>query len=1038
MKQFHWMLAVLASGLALPLPAAAQTPDIRGNPPRPLALPALVQESKQIVVLEVVEVSPDEGTIVFQRLADLKARGRPAQAQAKLTAMPVPGMTDLLHWAEPGRLALAFHVEHDRFICVGNCWFLNQDGLPAWQPATHWHSDWRTTYVGPVEKLVQHIRDLLAGREVVITARPNPEHGHTQLDPALGPPDWLRGKKGRVCRLKVSPNLKRPPEIVGWGVGGPEVVPDLIKRLKSSSPLMRAEAAEDLGQLGPVARDAVPSLRDRLQDPDPFVRLFAAEALARVRPDAPIEIDTFRQGLKHAEAPVRLAAIAALAALEVRAQATVPDLLGLLRADSHDELRSLAATALGEIGPEATLPGSRPSDIVPGMVKALGNAITEGQAFHALLKFGPAAQPALLDLRDMLPINAFAGGVLCRMGPAGVAAVAEALGEYDEMAPNHLIWLGQVGPRARLAIPALMGALKDPDCARDAARALLNIDRKLAAPMAVPVLIELLKEHEEDNVKWHLLSELNRLCPGAAQTVPFYVQFLKQKDAHRRWFAADALGNFGPKARPALPALRAALADENVVVRLMAAKAIWRITGDKAVAVPAFRESLRNPQTCCWMHRDAIKLLDELGGLDSKVALELAGLLKAKQDNDARYGVLCSLAELGAKAKPARPALRRFIRREKDQGVRLHAVVALLSIRPTDRQALAALKAALESADDTVRWEAVLALGEERHHKPAREYVEQVLPLLERALADVNLDVRTKAAEALGQLGPEAKAAAGALVAALKDLNPQMKEAAVTSLYRIHPQHPAIVLALVQLLEEAPNRQPSPILAELGPRARPAVPQLVRLYRRLGLDEGMAVLDLLEKIDPEAAAKLWPKEEPGPVGVSPRQLETLWNDLACGNTPRGYRAYWKILMLPKPPVALFKQRLFPVPKVEPEQIARWIADLESNRFEIRQKAAEALENIEAIAEPALRRVLAGAPSLELRQRVEGLLDKLDPAKSGERQRLLWSVEILERIGTPEAQEVLKVLAGGAAEARLTKEAQAALKRLAHPRPRGPE
>jgi hypothetical protein len=38
------------------------------------------------------------------------------------------------------------------------------------------------------------------------------------------------------------------------------------------------------------------------------------------------------------------------------------------------------------------------------------------------------------------------------------------------------------------------------------------------------------------------------------------------------------------------------------------------------------------------------------------------------------------------------------------------------------------------------------------------------------------------------------------------------------------------------------------------------------------------------------------------------------------------------------------------------------------------------------------------------------------------------VEVLESLGTPEARQVLQTLARGAAEARLTREARAALKR----------
>jgi hypothetical protein len=45
-------------------------------------------------------------------------------------------------------------------------------------------------------------------------------------------------------------------------------------------------------------------------------------------------------------------------------------------------------------------------------------------------------------------------------------------------------------------------------------------------------------------------------------------------------------------------------------------------------------------------------------------------------------------------------------------------------------------------------------------------------------------------------------------------------------------------------------------------------------------------------------------------------------------------------------------------------------------------------------------------------------------------RLLRAVEALEHVGTPEARQLLEALSRGAREARLTREAQASLRRLA--------
>jgi hypothetical protein len=89
-----------------------------------------------------------------------------------------------------------------------------------------------------------------------------------------------------------------------------------------------------------------------------------------------------------------------------------------------------------------------------------------------------------------------------------------------------------------------------------------------------------------------------------------------------------------------------------------------------------------------------------------------------------------------------------------------------------------------------------------------------------------------------------------------------------------------------------------------------------------------------------------------------------------------------------------------------------------------------LEELGELAEAALRKMLAGKPSLEARRRAEELLEKLrGPLPAGERLRSLRAVEVLEHAGTESARELLTRLASGAPEARLTREAKGALQRL---------
>lgn len=120
----------------------------------------------------------------------------------------------------------------------------------------------------------------------------------------------------------------------------------------------------------------------------------------------------------------------------------------------------------------------------------------------------------------------------------------------------------------------------------------------------------------------------------------------------------------------------------------------------------------------------------------------------------------------------------------------------------------------------------------------------------------------------------------------------------------------------------------------------------------------------------------------------------------------------------------------PAGAVDAKQLARLIADLGSSGFRERERAQDELERLDDKAEPTLRRALAQAPSLEVRRRLEKLLQRLEgPVIAPEQLRNLRAVEALERIATPAAQQLLGTLAQGDPEARLTRDANQSLSRL---------
>jgi len=162
-------------------------------------------------------------------------------------------------------------------------------------------------------------------------------------------------------------------------------------------------------------------------------------------------------------------------------------------------------------------------------------------------------------------------------------------------------------------------------------------------------------------------------------------------------------------------------------------------------------------------------------------------------------------------------------------------------------------------------------------------------------------------------------------------------------------------------------------------------------------------------------------------------LDACWSDLAGGDAAKAYRAVRKLAGSAGDAVAYLKARLHPVPPVEGKRVARLIADLDSDDFDVREDANKELEKMGEVAPSFYRKALEGAPSAEARWRLEGLAKRqADRWRRPTAQRLqtLRALETLESAGTPEARRLLEALAKGAPEADVTNEANASLERLA--------
>jgi RNA polymerase sigma factor (sigma-70 family) len=165
-----------------------------------------------------------------------------------------------------------------------------------------------------------------------------------------------------------------------------------------------------------------------------------------------------------------------------------------------------------------------------------------------------------------------------------------------------------------------------------------------------------------------------------------------------------------------------------------------------------------------------------------------------------------------------------------------------------------------------------------------------------------------------------------------------------------------------------------------------------------------------------------------PVVLTADELQKCWEDLGR-DAEIAYRAIGRLLTAPDGALEFLRKHLKSAPTAPRQRIAELLADLDSKEFKTREQAARDLEKLGDVAAPAVQMALAGNVTLETRRRLELLLQKLEGASlPPETLRQVRAVEVLNDLGRPEAKALLERLAAeGAPEARLTREAKAALR-----------
>jgi HEAT repeat protein len=348
-----------------------------------------------------------------------------------------------------------------------------------------------------------------------------------------------------------------------------------------------------------------------------------------------------------------------------------------------------------------------------------------------------------------------------------------------------------------------------------------------AGAAAVPVLVDMLRE-EDDEVRVKALLALCAMKPGEAaaavsalentlinEEAEFHLQLAswalvkadqeaairafigvleRGRTAKSRVLAATALGNLGQRAGAAVDAVRVALDDEDLRVRVGAARALWQI--ERQVDTKLLLTLAQGEEPVCGHPPFSMPVWKELG---PEAQAAVPGLLQALQSPDETIR-LCATIALGHMGQSilAKEAVRALATRLKDSSiaVRRGAACALGKMGPKAAEAVPALIEVLQDIDRDTRVAAALSLGD---LGPAAS---TAVPHLGRAVKDGEVAVRRTAAYALGWIGPAAKAAVPGLIEALKDKDEYTRSSAAEALGRIGLVASTVIPGLIAALQD--------------------------------------------------------------------------------------------------------------------------------------------------------------------------------------------------------------------------------------------
>lgn len=372
------------------------------------------------------------------------------------------------------------------------------------------------------------------------------------------------------------------------------------------------------------------------------------------------------------------------------------------------------------------LPALRAGEDIPVLIERLK---TDDYAVYRatlarLAQAGEAAVPDLIRALDEPSIRYDAMEALRRIGRPAVPELVRSVQAGNGMAIETL---GRIGPAAAEAVPVLNT---------------LVTNRHLAGPTAMA---------------------LSRI--GAAG-VPGLMAGIEKGDSRQRLDYANQLGLVGPPAREAaVPVLLKLLADSEMQDR--SALLLGRIAPGSVALTRQLSEQLTNSDPV--LRRGALLALKEVKPDDASIVSKIIRLGETDTNASVQAAAYTASALLAPESADVARMLVRALGTQRDQNALVDAANALAWMDTPPGVVLPDLLALLKDRSPEVRWSAARVLSAWGvYHKWGSDAGPAIAPLI-AALNDTYPLARGTAAEALGLIGPQAKAAVIEITAALRD-----------------------------------------------------------------------------------------------------------------------------------------------------------------------------------------------------------------------------------------------------------------------------